>query len=221
MDSIWANACLPKEKNKEFFPVEGFKDISELPEEYITPNPIIVNDPLIFKEDDKYLYGEVMRDRDQEYEDLIFIMADEITTPNLIRNGGTLMAYIGLTYPNLIIYIKDKEKGVIVGYIGLTTGYADGLYVTQIAVKEAYKHRGIGTLLVEEAIRRANKENIDVVSAEIRPNNEKSIALFNKLGFNQVKQGYYTIDVKKYIEKRQDELGYSEEPSSSGPRVGH
>ena len=154
------------------------------------------NDPCVFMQDDKYIYCE-LRKTDDEYEDIKNRIAIEITEPNLRINGGKLHSYLGLEYPELLVYLKDKETKEIVGYVGLTENYAVGLYISQIAVKNQYKHMGIGSILVKEAIRRAYEKGIDTVSADISYDNELSLALFSKHDF--VGNGRYFVDVYKYM----------------------
>lgn len=199
--------CLVTIKSKDVksqLQVDGYKDFKELPDELISQIDQSVADSHIFKEDDKYLYEE-MKKIDPEYNDVIFKIADEITGPNLRVNGGTLSSFLGLEYPELLVYLKDKDNSKIVGYVGLTKNYGPGLYISQIAVRDEYKHKGIGTILVKDAIRRAHEENIDVVSAEINPNNKYSLALFAKNGFIK-NERYYLVNVPEYVLNNEDIL---------------
>lgn len=185
-----------KEKINDDYQVEGYIDFNELPKELLEVEQEKINDPTIFKEDDKYLYCELKK-TDEDYDRIIEYIAKEITRPNLRENGGTLNSYIGLTYPELLIYMKDKGTNEIIGYMGLTERYAEGLYISQIAVRKEYRQEGIGTTLVKEAIKRAKEKNIATVTADINIDNDVSQIMFGKIGF--VGKDRYYLDVENYI----------------------
>ena len=176
-------------------------------EDYTNANEIInelgldanIKDPHIFKTDDNYIYCE-LRKTDEEYDDLINKIGQEITTPNLRVNGGKLAGYIGLEFPELLLYMKDKNTNEIISYVGLTRLYWEGLYISQIAVREDYRRKGIGTELVKEAIERAYKDGIDTVSADINYDNIPSLNMFKKQGF--AGYGRYFVDAEKYINNK-------------------
>lgn len=170
-------------------------------------------DPCVFKQDDKYIYCE-LRKTDDVYEDIKNRIAIEITEPNLRINGGKLHSYLGLEYPELLVYLKDKETKEIVGYVGLTENFGVGLYISQIAVNNQYKHMGIGSILVKEAIRRAYEKGIDTVSADISYDNELSLALFSKHGF--AGRGRYFVDVYEYMKNNFSDISNELTEQSNG-----
>ena len=89
----------------------------------------------IFKTDENYMYGE-LRKYDENYDRITSIIEEEITNPNLRKNGGILFGTVGLYYPESLIYMKDVLTDSIVGYMGLTQNYGKGLYISQIAVRK-------------------------------------------------------------------------------------
>lgn len=82
---------------------------------------------------------------------------------------------------------------------GKIAGYADTWYVldeatiTNIAVREDLRGRGIGALLLESALDEAKKRNISAVTLEVRKSNEPAIKLYNSFGFEAagIRPGYY------------------------------
>ena len=127
LNRLYCHLELKKENVKNQYQIDRYVESSNLPKEYIFSNKSF-KDPYIFKEDDKYLYGELKK-TDKEYYDAIFEIAKEITSPNLKENGGTLHGYTGLEFPELLVYLKDKKSNIIVGYVGLTTNYGIGDYI--------------------------------------------------------------------------------------------
>ena len=61
------------------------------------------------------------------------------------------------------------------------------LYVDSIAVFPAYRHRGIGTILLSHAQQRAKELNIPLVTLAVEPSNTAKV-LYHKLGFSYNRQ---------------------------------
>ncbi len=198
LNSFNCQLVMKNENNKAPYLVKEYKDYDEIPNEYLDIENVEYHDPHVFMEDDKYMYCE-LRKTDDIYEDIKTKIAIEITDPNLSVNGGKLNGYLGLEFPELLIYLKDKETKEIIGYIGLTKNYGSGLYISQIAIKSQYKHMGIGSILVKEAIRRAYANGIDIVSCDISNNNELSLALFSKFGFEEDKERKFGEEYKRFF----------------------
>jgi ribosomal-protein-alanine N-acetyltransferase len=83
----------------------------------------------------------------------------------------------------------------IVGYatFWLMAGEA---HLTAIAVREVYRRRGIGELLLISAINLAAELNTDVFTLEVRSSNLSAQTLYEKYGFDKVgvRRGYYSDD---------------------------
>lgn len=69
-------------------------------------------------------------------------------------------------------------------------------HVVSIAVREAYRRRGIASKLVLEAMRNAREEyNVVECFLEVRVGNESAIGLYESLGFHKVKRSFrYYMD---------------------------
>lgn len=85
------------------------------------------------------------------------------------------------------------RRELIVGFIGIWF-LVDETHLANIAVREAYRRRGIGGLLVSSAIELAVERNAQFVTLEVRASNEAAQTLYEKYGFTRVaiRHGYYT-----------------------------
>ena len=102
-----------------------------------------------------------------------------INRENLRSNGG-ILNYRDLTYYSDVLIIAFN-KDIPIGYNSLVIcDY--GYYVYQIAVKEEYKHKGVGSCMLQKAIDIAKEEDKDIC-AHAMNYNDNSLKLFNKMGF--------------------------------------
>lgn len=86
---------------------------------------------------------------------------------------------------------KFGEK--IVGYVGISTILDEG-YITNIAVTETHRHKGIGTALLERIFRLAKDLELAFISLEVRKSNQNAIRLYSALGFCEegLRKNFYT-----------------------------
>ena len=84
-------------------------------------------------------------------------------------------------------------KQPILGFAGLWF-MADEAHLSNIAVREAYRHRGLGEMLLISSIKCAIEHDASFVTLEVRSSNEAARALYKKYDFIEVgiRQGYYT-----------------------------
>ncbi len=70
----------------------------------------------------------------------------------------------------------------------------DEAHITTVAVREAYRRRGIGELLLIKAIEQAQGLGAGLMTLEVRVSNLAAQALYEKCGFRQlgVRRGYYS-----------------------------
>ncbi len=80
-----------------------------------------------------------------------------------------------------------------VGYVSTWLVFEEA-HITAIAVREGYRGRGVGELLLGGAIEFAMHEKSRVVTLEVRVSNGSAIALYNKYGFKKVglRKAYYS-----------------------------
>lgn len=90
-------------------------------------------------------------------------------------------------------FLVSEEQGEIFGYCGLITAADEG-DITNVAVKKEKRGQGIGGALVQELIIRAEKAGVTSLYLEVRESNTTALALYGKLGFEQVgvRKHYYT-----------------------------
>jgi len=81
----------------------------------------------------------------------------------------------------------------VIGFVGVWL-MVDEAHVVTIAVREGYRRRGIGELLLIAAIELALLNKRGAVSLECRISNEAAIALYEKYGFRRlgIRPSYYS-----------------------------
>lgn len=86
-----------------------------------------------------------------------------------------------LTNPLASFFVACKNDCVI-GYIG-THLIIDECYITNIAVTKDFRKSGIGSGLLDYAIKYANEKNASFITLEVRKSNLAAITLYEKFGF--------------------------------------
>ncbi|MDR1629757.1 MAG: ribosomal protein S18-alanine N-acetyltransferase [Oscillospiraceae bacterium] len=75
--------------------------------------------------------------------------------------------------------------GEVAGYAG-ANNIAGEVYITNVAVRERFRRRGIARALVERLIFVSRQDGTAFVSLEVRQSNAAAIALYHGLGFLKV-----------------------------------
>ncbi len=70
----------------------------------------------------------------------------------------------------------------VIGYIGISAILDEG-YITNIAVTDQYRKRGVGTMLLQKVFSFARKKGLSFVTLEVRVSNSRAISLYEKQGF--------------------------------------
>lgn len=91
------------------------------------------------------------------------------------------------------IFLTALWMDEVAGYIGFY-GIPDEGDITNVAVDERFRRRGIGRALVHELIHRAADRGISKIFLEVRDSNESAIRLYQEAGFVQVglRKRYYS-----------------------------
>jgi ribosomal-protein-alanine N-acetyltransferase len=82
---------------------------------------------------------------------------------------------------------------LVVGFVGVWYSAGEG-HIVSIAVREDYRRRGIGELLLLGAIEMTTRRLHQVVTLEVRISNTSAQSLYIKYGFSQVglRKAYYS-----------------------------
>lgn len=85
-----------------------------------------------------------------------------------------------------------EADGHVAGYAD-TWCVLDEATITNIAVREDLRGKGIGAMLLKTALDMAKERDISAVTLEVRKSNEPAIKLYNCFGFEAVgiRPGYY------------------------------
>lgn len=76
-------------------------------------------------------------------------------------------------------------SGSLAAYMGMHI-ILDECYITNVAVSEDFRRRGIGEALVKNALSIAEKNKCCFITLEVRKSNEKAVALYEKCGFENM-----------------------------------
>lgn len=127
--------------------------------------------------------------RKMQFEDIDKIVAieqDSFSTP------WTKQAFIDEFNNSKAFYFVVSNEETIVAYGGFWQILNEG-HITNIAVSQNYKGKGIGYKLVLLMIEQGKKQGIDNFTLEVRQSNKPAIELYKKIGFNKagVRKNYY------------------------------
>ncbi|MGN1443180.1 MAG: ribosomal protein S18-alanine N-acetyltransferase [Acutalibacteraceae bacterium] len=97
-----------------------------------------------------------------------------------------------LTNNTAHFFVAERFKNVI-GYIG-TNIIADECYITNVAVTEGERRKGVALLLLREAEKTAKEHSCRFITLEVRHSNLAAISLYSKQGFSECgrRKNYYT-----------------------------
>ena len=88
-------------------------------------------------------------------------------------------------------WVVEQESAVI-GY-GIMQVVARESHILNLCVHPAYHRQGFGRALLARLLDLARDHRADTVLLEVRPTNEAAIALYTRMGFNEVgvRRAYY------------------------------
>ncbi len=93
-----------------------------------------------------------------------------------------------------IVVIRAAGRGdePVIGYL-CRWFVADEIHILNVAVHPDYRGRGIGAVLLEEALREAERGRAEAVTLEVRRSNEAARRLYASLRFEEVgvRRNYY------------------------------
>lgn len=92
----------------------------------------------------------------------------------------------------MAIYLVATIDGKVVGYGGMWHVVTEG-HITNIAVADEYKHKGVGSAIVERLLEIADEKDMLGVTLEVRVSNQSALGLYKKYGFvlSGIRKEYY------------------------------
>lgn len=88
--------------------------------------------------------------------------------------------------------VAEGSDGTVLGYAGLLVVLDEG-YLTNVAVRPAYRRQGIASELLQVFRRFAEGNHLAFLTLEVRATNAAAIALYSKEGYEEVgrRKNYY------------------------------
>ena len=85
-----------------------------------------------------------------------------------------------------------ERDGAVVGYSVLSVAAGEA-HILNLCVDPQYRELGYGERLLDEILRMSHDEEVKEIFLEVRPSNEKAIALYMKKGFRNIayRPAYY------------------------------
>ena len=103
--------------------------------------------------------------------------------------------FIGRSNDIAKVFVAETEKNQVVGFIELNLrNFAEGStarlvpYIEGWFIEESYQNRGLGKSLIHKAEQWAKEGGFNELASDTEIENEKSIAIHNKLGFKEVER---------------------------------
>ena len=127
------------------------------------------------------------------------VPADASMWGRMVRGVKSALGIAGETRPD-----------VLAGYVGIWL-QGDQAHITEIAVRDALRGRGIGELLLIGTVRVAFEQGMDEVTLEARVSNFIAQRLYDKYGFNEV-----GIRKNYYADNREDAVIMTTDPIYAG-----
>ena len=158
-------------------------------------------------------YRRELKNKIAEY--LVCVREGEFVTVTPPPRRGLLRLLGRRNKPTLPLRVP-----LLVGFVGLWYQAGDA-HIVSIAVREEYRRRGLGELLLIGALEMAMRRGQQVVTLEVRKSNESAQALYRKYGFEQtgLRRRYYADNHEDAVIMTTEPLGSAEyEALLSGAR---
>ncbi|MDR2966986.1 MAG: GNAT family N-acetyltransferase [Methanobacteriaceae archaeon] len=121
----------------------------------------------------------------------LFVVKDENINKNILGildaekgKKSNFLYDIFFLFKNLAIgYAFRFSLIYFVDFLTLSNLNQDDYYISELAVDESQRKKGIGTKIIKKAIKKAKEENYTRVILDVDVSNEKAIKLYESLGF--------------------------------------
>ena len=89
-----------------------------------------------------------------------------------------------------------EVEGELAGYCIMSVGASEA-HILNLCISDHHRRLGLGQKLLLHMLTMAKNKEINTVFLEVRPSNEAALALYDKLGFNQIgiRNDYYPAKV--------------------------
>jgi len=132
--------------------------------------------------------------RDMSHDDVFMVSDIERRSYEFPWSHGVFRDCLLAGYQNIVL-VRDSS---VVGY-GVLSIAAGEAHILNICVHPDYRSHGYGEKLLDELLFRARAASVRTIFLEVRPSNERAIALYRKKGFHQVanRPAYYQADKRR------------------------
>ena len=98
------------------------------------------------------------------------------------------------------VFFTAKLGGEIAGYMGMHT-VLDECYVANVAVKNAFRRKGIGRRLLSYAEERARERGCSFISLEVRVSNTAAVSLYSSEGYEKMgeRKNFYSAPTENAL----------------------
>jgi ribosomal-protein-alanine N-acetyltransferase len=126
--------------------------------------------------------------REMNHDDVSMVSDIERRSYEFPWSHGVFRDCLLAGYQNIVL-IRDNT---VAGY-GVLSIAAGEAHILNICVDPDYRSHGYGEKLLDELLFRARAASVRTIFLEVRPSNERAIALYRKKGFHQVanRPAYY------------------------------
>ncbi|OIP29732.1 MAG: ribosomal-protein-alanine N-acetyltransferase [Deltaproteobacteria bacterium CG2_30_63_29] len=127
--------------------------------------------------------------REMTVDDLDAVMEIEAAAHPTAWPRALFVGEIDLSWATVEVACWDER---IVGYVDYWLVH-DELHILNVAVATDARRRGVAGFLLEHAMERGRDRGAEVVTLEVRHQNEGAIELYRRLGFREIgrRRGYY------------------------------
>jgi ribosomal-protein-alanine N-acetyltransferase len=126
--------------------------------------------------------------REMTHDDLSMVSDIERRSYEFPWSHGVFRDCLLAGYQTIVLLRGDRVAGY--GVLSVAAGEA---HILNICVDPDHRSRGYGEKLIDEMLYRARTASVRQIFLEVRPSNERALALYRKKGFYQVanRPAYY------------------------------
>ena len=117
--------------------------------------------------------------QEEDLEQVCAIECDNFTMP------WSRESFLDSIHNSNYIYLVAEQKQKIVGYCGIWGIVGEG-QITNVSVKKTFQRQGVANTLLGACLEKGNEMGLASYTLEVRESNCGAIALYEKLGFQQV-----------------------------------